>query len=92
MANECYTYEEALDDVLKHIRTMLISKRHDYGENNLKKHGLYGILVRLDDKTARINNLLNKECIMVNDESIVNTFADIAGYAIQGILLEQNRL
>ena len=87
------TYEEHLVDLLSDIKKMLLAKHHDYGTNNLKKRGLPGIMVRLDDKIARIDNLLmNQENVHVEDESIVNTFIDIAGYAIQAILLEEGKL
>jgi hypothetical protein len=88
-------YEQALDEQLKIIKEILLQKHHDYGADNLKRHGLKGILVRLDDKTARIDNLLKiKDGSAPNKvgETIEDTFYDIAGYAIQAILLSQNRL
>lgn len=66
------------------LRTLLLTKHNDYGTENLDKHGLYGIIVRMDDKLARLNNLQKSEAMV--DESIEDTLMDIAGYAIQGII------
>lgn len=84
-------YADALDSVLQKIRDTILRKHHDYGTKNLLRHGLFGILVRIDDKSARLNNLLNKD-IMVRDESIEDTFIDLAGYAIQAILMLTGKL
>lgn len=83
-------YEENLDKVFEEIKEMLLRKHHDYGTENLKRHGQYGILVRIDDKTARLKNLLTKEAEV--KESIEDTFFDIVGYAIQAIMLLNEEL
>ena len=63
---------------------ILCYKHKRYGTQNLIKRGEYGILVRLDDKISRAENLIVSE---ENDivESLADTFLDIAGYAIQAI-------
>ena len=89
------TYETYLNEQLDIIKKMLIAKHHDYGSNNLKKRGMLGIMVRLDDKMARIDNLLqNQNTDKQNqvDETIADTLYDVAGYAIQAILLLENKL
>lgn len=78
------SYEEKLDLVLYRIKVMLMAKHHDYGENNLKKHGLFGILVRLSDKMSRLDHI--EAGSMVN-ETKEDTWKDIAGYAIQALVL-----
>lgn len=81
-------YEKNLDIVLNEIKNVLVSKHHDYGSKNLLRHGLKGIIVRVDDKTSRVDNLIsfNKE-EMVKSETIIDTFIDIAGYAIQACMI-----
>jgi hypothetical protein len=89
------TYEENLGCLLDDIQKMLRAKHHDYGVDNLKKRGLLGIMVRLDDKMARIDNLSNNQNTDKQpqvDEKISDTLMDIAGYAIQAILLLENKL
>jgi hypothetical protein len=87
------TYKMYLEEELENIKRLLMAKHHDYGSNNLKKRGILGIMVRLDDKMARIDNLLKNQLTeAVSDEVITDTFCDIAGYAIQAILLLENKL
>ena len=89
------TYETNLTELLDDIKKMLIAKHHDYGSGNLKKRGIVGIMTRLDDKMARIDNLSqnqNSDKQPHVDETISETFMDVAGYAIQAILLLENKL
>jgi hypothetical protein len=78
-------YEIALDSALIEIREMLLAKHHDYGSSNLVRRGEFGIVVRIEDKLARIENLANKE-FMVDNEGPQNSWKDVAGYAIQALL------
>jgi hypothetical protein len=81
------TYEERLDGTLGAVRELLLAKHHDYGTSNLKKHGLFGIIVRLSDKLARIENLTSKDNSIEVEESIMDTFIDIAGYGVQALIM-----
>jgi hypothetical protein len=83
-------YEQDLDELLARVKTMLMAKHHDYGVDNLKRHGIFGIVVRLDDKMARISNLL-KSTNQVK-ESIKDTFFDVVGYGLQAILMYEEKL
>ena len=67
-------------------------KMHDYGPNNItlgsdlqkpeEKHiALMALIVRLNDKIQRLNNLVLKKKETVANEPIEDAFADIAGYA-----------
>lgn len=85
--NKNKQYDEKLDDELGKIRSLLISKHHDYGDENLLRHGLFGIIVRMSDKLARLENLHDKNEEMVEDEKISDTLQDLAGYAIQALVL-----
>lgn len=84
-------YEEALDEVMASIREELLRKHHDYGSSNLMRRGELGIVVRCEDKLARVENLLGHEP-QVGDESRQKTWLDISGYAIQAMLMGLNRL
>ena len=64
----------------------LASKQHDYGHDNIKRFGVYGILVRLSDKIERYRNLLDKGNA-VRNESIADTVEDIVGYCVVANML-----
>jgi hypothetical protein len=75
-----------LDAVLEEIRRTLIVKHHDYGSGNLLRNGLFGILVRTDDKAERVRHILGGETPRT-DDSHRDAWRDIAGYAIQALVL-----
>ena len=47
--------------VLSEIMEILHAKNELYGSNNLTKHGPIGILIRMDDKIARLTNLIKEK-------------------------------
>ena len=67
------------------IATLLDQKRQDYGTENIKKFGSYGVLVRVSDKVERLINL-SKRNDKPNFESIEDSWRDIAGYAILALI------
>lgn len=70
-------------------------KNHDYANAvdplaNLRKHGEYGIVVRMDDKTSRLESFFGpkgRKALKVKDEKIEDTCIDLANYALLLILL-----
>ena len=76
--------QEQADDLAQ----LLIRKNADYGnsfEEQYNKRGLLGVLIRLEDKIARLDNL-QKNTAKV-DESIKDTLVDLAGYALLASIL-----
>lgn len=76
-----YTYDS--------LAELLIKKHNDYGPKNISESPggpLNGLRVRMHDKLARINNLIdnNKE---PENESLEDSFIDMANYAIIGLLV-----
>jgi hypothetical protein len=71
------------------VTTTLIKKQNDYGHNNVARFGRQGLLVRVHDKIARIKNL-QKPGKSVKNESITDTYIDIVGYSVIGIMWERN--
>lgn len=59
---------------------LLCSKQHDYGHENILAFGMLGVLVRVSDKVARLNNLLGSGRTPAN-EALSDTYADLVGYA-----------
>jgi hypothetical protein len=78
-------FNDALLDVADHLVRTLEAKRHDYGVGNISKFGQYGILVRISDKLERLINLIDKNP-KVADETALDTWLDLAGYALIGYL------
>lgn len=79
-------YEESLEDICVRLMQLLVKKHKDYGTGNLLKFGSFGILVRVSDKVERLINLHNKP-EAVENETILDTWMDVAGYALQAIMM-----
>jgi len=67
----------------------LVRKQHDYGHHNIARFGRAGLLVRMHDKVARLENLL-EFLKSPENESVVDNFIDVIGYASIGIMWEKN--
>ena len=68
------------------VLPLLRMKMEDYGYDNIDRFGLDGILVRLHDKIARLENLYEKG-VEASNESLTDTHADIIGYCIIGCMV-----
>jgi len=71
----------------KYVTTTLIRKQRDYGPENIARFGRRGLLVRLHDKVARLENLTARGASPEN-EAIADTYLDIVGYAAIGLMWE----
>ena len=72
--------------VLEHL---LMSKHEDYGPTNISRApggALNGLRVRIHDKIARINHLIDKGG-NPKYESLADSFRDLANYAIIALLV-----
>ena len=83
------SYEEACRKVALEIAEVVIAKQHDYGHDNILAFREQGLVVRLWDKINRLKKLVweNNE---PKNESIEDTFTDVAGYAIIGLMLAED--
>ena len=70
------------------ISDILIRKQRDYGHDNISRFGRTGILIRLHDKVARLENL-HRHGATPENESVVDNFIDLIGYASIGIMWER---
>lgn len=80
----------------------LDAKQKDYGPDAIRRHGRQGVLVRLDDKVARLGNLLDQERAARGTESLLarteeerpnfeprlDSWLDAANYGLIGAALE----
>lgn len=67
------------------INRTVVKKQRDYGPENIAKFGLNGLVIRIHDKVARLENLLSKNTNPSN-ESIEDTLLDIIGYSIIALM------
>ena len=71
------------------LAELLLKKHRDYGPKNISESPggpLNGLRVRMHDKLARINNLIDNEREPGN-EPLEDSFLDMANYAIIGLLV-----
>jgi len=71
------------------VAKTLCEKQNDYGPENIARFMHKGIILRLHDKVARLENLINNG-IEAKNEAIDDTYMDIVGYAVIGLMLLDN--
>lgn len=87
------SFETTVRDITIELGTLLIKKHSDYGSKNISQSpggALNGLRVRMWDKLARINNLVDKER-EPHYESLEDSFVDMANYAIIGLMVLRNQ-
>ena len=76
---------------IKHVHATLIRKQRDYGPENIRRFGRQGLMVRMHDKVARLENLLSFDGGgKPENESIEDNLMDVVGYATIGIMWENS--
>jgi len=81
------SFEEECRKTALAIAEVVIAKQHDYGHDNILAFREEGLTVRLWDKVARLKNLLWTNTDKPKNESIEDTFTDVGGYSIIGLML-----
>jgi hypothetical protein len=82
-------FREAVDRTFWELQELLLTKHADYGPKNISESPggpLNGLRVRMHDKLARLNNLVDSGADPQH-ESLEDTFKDMANYAIIGLLV-----
>lgn len=82
-------FEEAVQQKFQHAKHILLSKHKDYGPTNISLSPggpLNGLRVRMHDKMARINHLIDTGATPEH-ESLKDSFLDLANYAIIAMLV-----
>lgn len=75
---------------LNTLANTLIKKQRDYGHENIARFGRQGLLIRVHDKIARLENLTKvARSYEAQNESIIDTVLDIAGYSTIGVMWER---
>ena len=69
-------------------------KQQDYGSDNIAATRQIGIAVRLQDKVARMRHILMKAIRgddNINNESLEDTYKDVANYGMIGWVLHKGK-
>lgn len=83
------TFEEAVDSILWEMRDTMIRKQKDYGPGNIGTFGELGVLVRVTDKWARLKNLLYDNPSAAQNESLEDTWLDLANYSLIALMVKR---
>ena len=82
-----------LEEILKELQIIMVRKHQDYGPYNIAHApggAMNGLLVRMHDKTERLQNLyFHRKGNTPNYESIEDTLKDLANYAIIGLMVQR---
>ena len=82
-----------LDEILTELKITMVQKHQDYGPYNIAHApggAMNGLLVRMHDKTERLQNLyFHRKGNTPNYESIEDTLKDLANYAIIGLMVQR---
>jgi len=81
--------ETHISNTVNELSDLLLSKHKDYGPKNISQapgSAINGLRVRMHDKLARINNLIDSGA-NPEHESLEDSFKDMANYAIIGLLV-----
>ncbi len=81
--------EEIRSVVICDALELMFKKQHDYGHGNITKFGEFGVLVRTNDKVARLLNLYARGDDPQN-ESFVDSWVDLFNYSVISLLLHLN--
>lgn len=82
-------FNDAVQQKFQYAKHVLLSKHKDYGPTNISQSPggpLNGLRVRMWDKFARINHLIDSGATPEN-ESLKDSFLDMANYAIIAMLV-----
>ena len=80
--SDIFNFELDLDDLLKEVRDLMADRHRKYGPGNISKRGIPGVLVRLDDKLARLDN----SDADFTDESYRDAWMDVVGYGLIALM------
>lgn len=82
-------FESEVAEIYFRAKVILLQKHYDYGPTNIANApggALNGLRVRIHDKTARINNLIDNNRTP-NNESLRDSFLDLMNYAAIALLV-----
>ena len=87
--NQVNQFAADMWEILDSAGNLLLSKHKDYGPTNISRSPggpLNGLRVRMHDKTARINHLIDSGATPEN-ESLRDSFIDLLNYAAIALMV-----
>lgn len=82
-------FETLVEEYFGTNRDLLLRKHRDYGPKNISDSpggALNGLRVRMHDKMARINHLIDNG-LNPENESLRDSFIDLSNYAMIGLMV-----
>ena len=84
--------EGIVADVFKEVFLLWKERQAKYGHHNISAFGEVGCLVRGHDKMARLRNaLVDGKGTNSTDESISDSWLDLANYAVMGLVCRRGQ-
>lgn len=84
-------FEEDAQKIYDELLAILVKKQIDYGPYNIwhaPGGATNGLMVRMSDKLERLKNLIYKK-VKPNNESLEDSFIDLANYAIIALMVQR---
>ena len=89
--NVILEFEEDAQKIYDELLAILVKKQIDYGPLNVWNApggATNGLMVRMSDKIERLKNLIYKS-IKPNNESLEDSFVDLANYAVIALMVQR---
>ena len=81
--------EAEMEKIADDMKELLKKKNRTYGDQNVIKMGKLGVLSRVEEKIARLRNMIENN--VEDTESKEDSWKDIAGFGIIGVMLERGK-
>lgn len=89
MLDDLDVFEYDVLDIADELTSLLLKKQKDYGPKNISQSpggALNGLRIRMHDKIARINHLIDSGNTPEN-ESLEDSYKDLANYSIIALMV-----
>jgi hypothetical protein len=84
------TFESDIDKILTEANDLLLRKHQNYGPKNISQSPggpLNGLRVRLHDKFARVNHMIDNNAVDAVGEPLEETFMDALNYCAIAVMV-----
>ena len=88
------TFEDDVEEIVRELVSVLVAKQHDYGPLNISQAPggpINGLLVRMNDKMARLINLWYARTSSPKNESLEDSFIDLANYSVIALMVMRDK-
>jgi len=88
------SFESDVNKIFVNAKALLLKKHESYGPTNIANAPggpENGLRVRMHDKMARLNHILENPGVDVNDESLEDTLVDLLNYCAIFIMVRRNQ-